>query len=67
MNHPDSPLTFKGDNSTESWIDVSAAFVELIDRAVNWRVETTAGLGFDHKLLLWELMISSPEKAARTA
>lgn len=65
MNHLDNFPTFRGDNGTECWLDVSATSMELIDRTVSWRVETIEGLGLDHELFLWKYMMSSPKIIVR--
>ena len=38
LNSPESPPTYIGDDDKCSWIDVSAASVELADRIWKWQV-----------------------------
>ena len=57
LNSPDSPPTYIGDDDRRSWIDVSAVSVDLLERAVHWRVVENVGLGTDHALVAWELLV----------
>ena len=57
LNSPDSPPTYIGDNNTRSWIDVTAVSMELLEKVAHWRVVEDAGLGSDHSLLEWELLL----------
>ena len=57
INAPDSPPTFMGDDNRQSWIDVTAVSIGLLEHVQNWRVEVEAGLGSDHALILWELTV----------
>ena len=52
MNHPDNPPTFKGDNGTESWTNVLAASMELVDHTITWSVDTTSEFRFDHEFFI---------------
>ena len=45
LNSPNSPPTYIGHDDRRSWIDVSAVSVDLLERAVHWRVVEDAGLG----------------------
>ena len=57
LNSPDSPPTYIGDDDRRSWIDVSAVSVDLLERVAHWRVGEDAGLGSDHALITWELLV----------
>ena len=57
LNSSDSSPTYIGDDGRCSWIDVSAISVDLLERAIRWTVETDAGLGSDHALITWELLV----------
>ena len=59
INAPESPPTFVGHNSSESWIDVSADSYGMLEQVINWRVAEESGLGSDHALLLWKLVVQS--------
>ena len=52
--------TFVGDSGQESWIDVSAVSLNLLNRVSSWQVVESAGLGSDHALLCWDLS-STPQ------
>ena len=57
LNSPDSPPTYIGDDDRRSWIDVLVVLVYLLERAMHWRVVEDAGLGSDHALITWELLV----------
>ena len=61
INAPESPPTYLGDDGRKSWIDVSAVSVELLEQVFHWQVEEGAGLGSDHALITWELLVPTPQ------
>ena len=65
INAPDSAPTYTGDDGRHSWIDVSAVSVELLDHVSHWQVVEGAGLGSDHALISWELLVQSPPAPIR--
>ena len=60
INAPDSPPTYVGDDGLQSWLDVMAISASLMEQVVDWHVEEDAGLGSNHALISWELMVSMP-------
>ena len=55
LNSSESPPTYTGDNNICSWIDVTAASMDLIEHIWKWQVVDDAHLGSDHALITWEL------------
>ena len=55
VSSPESPPTYTGDNNICSWIDVTAASMDLIEHIWKWQVVDDAHLGSDHALITWEL------------
>ena len=65
INAPDSPPTYVGDDGHHSWLDVTAISAGLMEQVADWHVEEDAGLGLDHALISWELLVCSPNTAIR--
>ena len=65
LNSPESPPTYIGDDDKCSWIDVSAASVELADRIWKRQVVEYAGLGSDHALITRELALQAKFTVSR--
>ena len=65
INALESPPTYLGEDGRKSWIDVSAISVELLEQVFHWHVEEGAGLGSDHALITWELLVPTSQVQAR--
>ena len=65
INAPDSPPTYVGDDGRQSWLDVAAVSADLMEQVSDWHVEEDAGLGSDHALISWELLVNGPNTEIR--